>query len=48
MVQAVSRLRNYVHGQYLANANGESFPVLNPGTGEHLYDIEMSPLESLF
>lgn len=42
MTSAVPRLQNFVHGQYLANASGSTFPVVNPATGCLLYEAEVA------
>ena len=33
---------NYVHGQALSNATGETFDVINPATGEVSYSVEVA------
>src|SRR6056297_1985618 len=35
-------LRNFVNGCFLANDSGERFPVVNPGTGETIYTVEVA------
>jgi betaine-aldehyde dehydrogenase len=32
--------QNYVHGQFISNGTGETFPVVNPATGEVSYLVE--------
>ncbi|MGB0894170.1 MAG: betaine-aldehyde dehydrogenase [Parashewanella sp.] len=34
--------RNYVHGQPMSNASGETFEVINPATGEVSYCVEVA------
>jgi betaine-aldehyde dehydrogenase len=34
--------RNFIQGQYLANATGETFEVINPATGEVSYLVEVA------
>jgi len=34
--------QNFIHGQYLANDNGETFAVTNPATGEVIYHMEVA------
>ncbi|WDE13426.1 betaine-aldehyde dehydrogenase [Thalassomonas haliotis] len=34
--------QNFIHGQYLANSNGETFAVTNPATGEVIYHVEVA------
>lgn len=36
------RYKNYVHGQYLDNQSGECFDVINPATGEVIYQMEVA------
>ena len=33
---------NYIHGRPLANASGETFDVINPATGEVIYQVEVA------
>ncbi|WP_114417391.1 betaine-aldehyde dehydrogenase [Marinospirillum perlucidum] len=39
---AVTRYQNFIHGQFVANASGETFEVINPGTGELAYEVEVA------
>lgn len=39
---SLPRYQNYVHGRPLANQSGETFPVINPGTGEVIYEMEVA------
>lgn len=34
--------QNFVDGRYMANASGESFEVINPGTGQVQYRVEVA------
>ena len=34
--------RNYIHGEAVANATGETFDVVNPATGEVSYQVEIA------
>ncbi|WP_022963082.1 betaine-aldehyde dehydrogenase [Halopseudomonas pelagia] len=36
------RYQNFVDGRYLANSSGESFSVVNPGTGQVIYQMEVA------
>lgn len=42
MSQSIPRYQNFVHGRFLANTSGETFPVVNPGTGEVIYEVEVA------
>ena len=35
-------VQNFVHGRFLPNSTGEQFPVVNPGTGETIYAVEVA------
>jgi len=35
-------LKNFINGQYLDNANGETFDVINPATGKLAYQVEVA------
>jgi betaine-aldehyde dehydrogenase len=35
-------LKNFVDGQYLDNASGQTFDVINPATGKHAYQVEVA------
>lgn len=35
-------LKNFIHGQSLANESGETFDVVNPATGEIAYQVEVA------
>ena len=39
---SLTRYRNFVDGQFLANSTGETFEVVNPGTGEVIYEVEVA------
>ncbi|SFC07135.1 betaine aldehyde dehydrogenase [Marinospirillum celere] len=39
---SLPRYQNYVNGRLFANATGEAFPVINPGTGEVIYEMEVA------
>ena len=34
--------QNYVHGRFLSNTSGETFPVVNPATGKVIYEVEIA------
>lgn len=34
--------QNYVHGRFLPNTSGETFPVVNPATGKVIYEVEVA------
>ena len=34
MSNNVPVVQNFVHGRFLANTSGETFPVVNPATGQ--------------
>ncbi|WP_284382084.1 betaine-aldehyde dehydrogenase [Litoribrevibacter albus] len=34
--------RSFIHGEYVANASGETFDVFNPATGEVIYAVEQA------
>src|SRR5690554_3699439 len=34
--------QNFVHGRFLANRSGETFPVVNPATGQAIYQVEVA------
>ncbi|WP_335923106.1 betaine-aldehyde dehydrogenase [Shewanella chilikensis] len=34
--------QNFINGHYMANASGESFEVINPGTGQVQYHVEVA------
>lgn len=38
----LTRYQNFVAGQPMANSTGETFEVVNPGTGEVIYDVEVA------
>ena len=39
---SLTRHQNFVDGQFLANSTGEAFEVVNPGTGEIIYEVEVA------
>ncbi|WP_416885803.1 betaine-aldehyde dehydrogenase [Marinospirillum sp.] len=39
---SLPRYLNYIHGQPLANASGETFTVINPATGQAIYEVEVA------
>ncbi|QPG04628.1 betaine-aldehyde dehydrogenase [Salinimonas marina] len=38
----IPRLQNFINGQSLANESGETIEVINPATGEVIYEIEVA------
>ena len=34
--------KNYIHGRFMDNSSGETFPVMNPATGEEIYRVEVA------
>ena len=42
MTHAVPVYQSYVHGRHFANLNGKTFPVVNPGTGQVIYEVEVA------
>ena len=34
--------QNFVNGQYLSNQSGEKFDVINPATGQVIYQVEVA------
>ncbi|MEH6610775.1 MAG: betaine-aldehyde dehydrogenase [Halioglobus sp.] len=42
MTHAVPVLQSYIHGRSFANLNGNTFPVVNPGTGKLIYEVEIA------
>ncbi len=42
MTHAVPVHQSYVHGRSLANSSGKTFPVVNPGTGKIIYQVEIA------
>nr|WP_320014985.1 betaine-aldehyde dehydrogenase [uncultured Desulfobacter sp.] len=34
--------KNYVNGKFMDNKTGERFPVINPATGEEIYQVEVA------
>ncbi|SDS57710.1 betaine aldehyde dehydrogenase [Halopseudomonas xinjiangensis] len=39
---SLPRYQNFVNGQYLANQSGETFEVVNPATGQAIYEMEVA------
>jgi betaine-aldehyde dehydrogenase len=39
---ALPRYQNFINGQPMANGSGETFSVINPGTGELAYEVEVA------
>ncbi|TVQ71081.1 MAG: betaine-aldehyde dehydrogenase [Oceanospirillales bacterium] len=39
---SLPRYQNYVHGKPMANQSGETFAVINPGSGEVIYEMEVA------
>ena len=39
---SLPRYQNYIHGRPMANQSGETFPVINPGTGDVIYEMEVA------
>ena len=42
MTHAVPVHQSYVHGRSFANHSGNTFPVVNPGTGKLIYEVEIA------
>lgn len=42
MTHAVPVHQSYVHGRSFANLSGDTFPVVNPGTGKLIYEVEIA------
>ncbi len=42
MTQTVPVYQNFIHGRFLANDSGETFPVINPATGQVIYEVEVA------
>ncbi len=42
MSASVPVVQNFVHGRFLANSTGETFPVVNPATGQVIYEVEIA------
>lgn len=40
MTKALPVYQSYVHGRPLANCSGNTFPAVNPGTGQVVYQVE--------
>lgn len=40
-------LLNYINGQWIASKAAATFPVINPGTGEHIADVPLSTAEEV-
>ena len=41
-------VQNFVHGRFLANSTGETFPVVNPATGQVIYEVESEDNQTAF
>ncbi|OXY82925.1 betaine-aldehyde dehydrogenase [Oceanimonas doudoroffii] len=39
---SLTRHQNFVDGRYVANHSGETFTVVNPATGEAIYEVEVA------
>lgn len=39
---SIPRLQNFINGAAMANQSGETFEVINPATGETLYEVEVA------
>ncbi len=39
---SLPRYQNFVNGQYLANQTGETFEIVNPATGQVIYEMEVA------
>jgi len=39
---SLPRYQNFINGQPMANASGETFQVVNPGTGQLAYEVEVA------
>lgn len=35
-------LQSFIHGRYVANSTGDTFPAINPATGETIYNVEQA------
>ncbi|PTY37061.1 betaine-aldehyde dehydrogenase [Saccharospirillum sp. MSK14-1] len=44
---SLPRLTSFIHGEYLAPGDGETFEVLNPATGDAIYEVEMANAETV-
>lgn len=44
---SLPRLTSFIHGRYVAAGDGETFEVLNPATGEAIYEVEMADAETV-
>ncbi len=42
MTHPVPTHRSFIHGRSFANGSGKTFPVLNPGTGQIIYEVEIA------
>ena len=42
MSHTLPRIQNFVHGRFLANTSGQTFPVVNPATAEVIYEVEVA------
>ena len=40
-------LLNYINGQWVASKATSVLPIINPGTGEHIADVPLSPAEEV-
>ncbi|MDX2370907.1 MAG: betaine-aldehyde dehydrogenase, partial [Colwellia sp.] len=39
---SLMRYKNFVDGAYMANDSGETFDVINPATGQVIYQVEVA------
>ncbi len=42
---SIPTYQSYIHGQFVSNKTGESFPVVNPAKGECIYRVEQASRE---
>lgn len=42
MSHSLPRFQNFIHGRFMANGTGEVFPVVNPATGQVIYEVEVA------
>ena len=39
---SLSKYKNFINGQYLANSSGETFDIINPATAQVIYQVEIA------
>jgi betaine-aldehyde dehydrogenase len=42
MTHSIPVHQSYIHGRNFANSSGATFPVVNPGTGQLIYEVEIA------